>query len=189
MSGVSGEANTIRIGTVVPADHLGKQTATYIAGIFGATLAGGAEVFVNAAGQLGTVKSSARYKHDVHDMGEASHKLMKLRPVVFRYNSDQSGTLQYGLIAEEVAKVYPELVVNGADGKPETVAYHMLPVMLLNEAQQQARELAYKDAQIQALQGQIAAQQQQIGAIAARLDVLERQARALQPDRLVAAMR
>jgi hypothetical protein len=71
-------------------------------------------------------------------MGDASDKLMKLRPVIFHYKADPTGTQQYGMIAEEVARVYPELVVNGADGKPETVAYHLLPAILLNELQKQA---------------------------------------------------
>ncbi len=72
---------------------------------------------VAADGRLGVVISSARYKHDVRDMGEASSKLMKLRPVTFRYNNDPTNTLEYGLVAEDVAKVYPELVTYGADGK------------------------------------------------------------------------
>jgi hypothetical protein len=92
---------------------------------------------INGAGQLGTLTSSIRYKRDVHDMGDASDRLMKLRPVTFRYKADPT-TQQYGLIAEEVAKVYSELVVDGADGKPQTVAYHLLPAMLLNELKKQS---------------------------------------------------
>jgi hypothetical protein len=74
-------------------------------------------VVVNSSGRLGIVMSSARYKHDIRNMGGASIKLMELRPVTFRYNSDPTGTLQYGLVAEEVAKVYPELVVYGSKGQ------------------------------------------------------------------------
>ena len=73
-------------------------------------------------------------------MGSTTERLMKLRPVTFRYNSDPSGALQYGLVAEEVAKVYPELVVYGPDGKVMTVRYSMLSAMLLNELQKQTRE-------------------------------------------------
>jgi hypothetical protein len=132
----------------------------------------GAAVVVNSSGQLGVVSSSVRYKRDIRDMGDSSDRLMKLRPVAFRYKADQTSTQQYGLIAEEVAKVYPELVVNGADGKPQTVAYHLLAAMLLNELQK-------KDRQITALQKQLDIQ-------AARLDALERLARASRPERLAA---
>src|SRR5271165_3115038 len=85
--------------------------------------------------------SSARYKHDIRDMGGKSSALLKLRPVSFRYNNDPANTLQYGLVAEEVAKVYPELVVYGPDGKAMTVRYSMLTSMLLNELQIQAKEM------------------------------------------------
>jgi hypothetical protein len=191
-AGVAGESNTIRIGTV------GTQTATFIAGINGTGVTGGAAVVVNSAGQLGVLSSSGRYKHDIRDMGDASDRLMKLRPVSFRYKSDTTGTQQYGLIAEEVAKVYPELVVNGPDGKPETVAYHLLPAMLLNELQKQAcadqnrgRKLAQKDAQIAALQRQLAAVQKTNvefdARMTARMDALEREARAPRPEHLAAA--
>jgi hypothetical protein len=90
---------------------------------------------------LGIVMSSARYKRDIADMGDKTSGLLRLRPVTFHYKNDQSGTLQYGLVAEEVAKVYPELVVYGADGKVMTVRYSMLSAMLLNELQKQTNDL------------------------------------------------
>lgn len=189
--GSAADANTIRIGTE------GTQTATYVAGIFDTTVTGGCTVVVASTGQLGCVTSSARYKRDVKDMGDASDKLMKLRPVTFVYKTDETGAQQYGLIAEEVEKVYPELVIRDADGKVETVAYHMLPAMLLNEVQKQARanqqlarQLDEKDEQIATLQQQVVVLQKknvEIETLAARLDVLERQAHASEPDRLVAA--
>ena len=128
--GVAGESNTIRIGDA--------QSATYIAGISGAAVVGSG-VVVAASGQLGVVMSSARFKRDIRSMGEASNGLMKLRPVTFRYKDDPSGARRYGLVAEEVERVYPELVTYGADGKVETVRYSMLNSMLLNELQKQAR--------------------------------------------------
>ena len=144
-------------------------------------------------------KSSARYKRDIRDMGDASDKLMKLRPVTFRYRGDSTGAEQFGLIAEEVEKVYPELVIDDTNGKAETVAYHVLPAMLLNEVQKQARanqqlarRLAEKDAQIAAMQRQLVALQKkngEIDAMAERLDALERQARVAAPDHLAAATR
>jgi transposase len=88
-------------------------------------------------------------------MADSSDKLMQLRPVSFLYKADESGARQYGLIAEEVEKVYPELVVHDADGKAETVAYHLLPPMLLNEVQKLARQLDQKDEQIAALERQV----------------------------------
>jgi hypothetical protein len=189
--GAAAEANTIRIGTV------STQTATYVAGIFGATVTDGCAVVVASTGQLGCLASSARYKRNVRDMGDASDKLMQLRPVTFLYKADETDALQYGLIAEEVEKVYPQLVVHDADGKVETVAYQMLPVMLLNEVQKQARanqqlahQLDQKDEQIATLQRRVVAIEKKnvgIEALAARLDVLERHGGSPDPDRLVAS--
>lgn len=198
-SGVAGESTTIRIGTK------GTQIRTFIAGI-GNSHVFGSPVMVNGSGRLGILVSSARFKRDIHDMGDTSGKLMKLRPVTFRYKEDAAGALQYGLIAEEVERVCPELVTYGADGRVEAVAYHLLPAMLLNEMQKQARENRQKDARIAALQQQIVAQhiqivsqQQQIGAmqketvridtLTARLNALEEQARRARPERLAAATR
>src|SRR5260370_9791630 len=132
-AGVKAESKTIRIGTE------GTQTATYIAGISGAVVVG-SDVVVAANGRLGIVMSSARFKRDISDMGGTTSGLMKLRPVTFRYKDDHSGTRQYGLVAEEVGRVYPELVTHAADGRVETVRYSMLTSMLLNELQKQARQ-------------------------------------------------
>jgi Chaperone of endosialidase len=135
---------------------------------------------------------STRYKRDIRDMGESSDRLMKLRPVTFRYTEDPAGTVRYGLVAEEVARVYPELVTNGDDGKPETVAYYQLPAMLLNELQKQVRENQRKDAQIAALQTQVGSLQKQaarIDGLIARLSALGEQARSTRPERPTAAMR
>ena len=139
--GVAAEANTILIG------HQGSQTATFIAGISGISVTGDA-VVVSNTGQLGIVVSSARYKRDIHDMDAVSDNLMKLRPVTFRYKSDPTGTRQYGLIAEEVARMYPELVTIGADGRVESVHYHELIPMLLNEIQKQAEQIKRLNAKV-----------------------------------------
>jgi hypothetical protein len=142
--GVAAEANTIRIGGA------GTQTATYIAGINGATSSSGVAVFVNSSGQLGTTTSSARFKDDIQDMSDSTSALMRLRPVRFRYKKDidPSGLEQYGLVAEEVAKVYPTLVVYDDNGKPQTVRYHFVNAMLLNEVQKQARQIETQKAQL-----------------------------------------
>jgi hypothetical protein len=161
-SGLAAETNGIRIG------KQGTQTHTYIAGISGVPITG-APVEVSSTGQLGIVMSSARYKHDIRNMGSATERLMRLRPVTFRYNNDPSGALQYGLVAEEVAKVYPELVDYGPDSKVQTVRYSMLSSMLLNELQKQnaevhrrLRENERQARQIDALSTQVAQQRAEL---------------------------
>jgi hypothetical protein len=141
--GTSGDSGVTRIGT--------SQTQAFIAGIDGVTSSGGTGVFVNGAGQLGTTTSSLRFKEDVTDMGEASADLLRLRPVTFHYKpayDDGSHLLQYGLIAEEVAEVYPDLVQYDAEGRPRAVRYHFVNAMLLNEVQRQYRKIAELQAQV-----------------------------------------
>ena len=150
-TGVAAESGQIKIGTV------GTHTGTTIAGISGATSAGGIAVLVNASGKLGTTTSSARFKQDVRDMGDASELLMRLRPVTFRYTEDAVGAeeakiSQYGLIAEEVAEVAPELVAPDLDGRPYSVKYHELPALLLNEVQVQRHTIARLEARIAELE-------------------------------------
>jgi hypothetical protein len=102
-------------------------------------------VLIDGNGQLGTVLSSIRFKEDVQDMAEASSGLLRLRPVTFRYKkpyADGSKPVDYGLIAEEVAEVYPDLVVKSADGQIQTVQYQKLTPMLLNEVQKLEARLA-----------------------------------------------
>jgi hypothetical protein len=116
------DSGAIRIGTA------GTQTSTFIAGIYGVTTGNNnaVPVLIDSNGQLGTISSSLRYKEEIHDMGDTSSGLLRLRPVTFRYKkpfSDGSQPIQYGLIAEEVAEVYPDLVARSADGQIETVKY------------------------------------------------------------------
>jgi hypothetical protein len=159
MGSGSDASGTIRIGTQ------GTQTGgTYIAGISGATAASGTEVYVTSSGQLGTVLSSGRFKEQITDMGDSSSKLLDLRPVNFFYKSeydDGSHLLQYGLIAEEVAKVYPEMVAYDHDGRILTVKYQLLAPMLLNELQKQDRQQAeqnrQQDEKIRSLEDRLAA--------------------------------
>ena len=108
-------------------------------------------MYVNSSGQLGTLTSSRRFKDDIADMDAASSALMKLRPVTFHYKTDRNPSgraLQYGLIAEEVAAVYPGLVAHSADGQVETVMYQFLPSMLLNEYQKQQRKIEMQRAEM-----------------------------------------
>jgi hypothetical protein len=139
--GVAAESGTIRIGTK------SIQTATYVAGIYGTSVSGNA-VVVNSNGQLGVVTSSERYKTAITPMGSTSEKLKLLRPVTFHLKSDPHGAMQYGLIAEEVAKVYPDLVIRGESGQIDGVRYDELAPILLNELQQQHTQMTDKiDAQ------------------------------------------
>jgi hypothetical protein len=151
-SGVAAESATIRIGTN------GTHAKTFIAGINGATSASGIAVFVNASGQLGTLTSSARFKENIEDMSNISTDLLKLRPVTFVYKdeaADGDKTLQYGLIAEEVAKINPALVMFDKEGKPYTVRYQMLTPMLVNELQKEHKANKEQNEKIQSLQKQI----------------------------------
>ena len=112
-------------------------------------------VLIDDNGQLGTVSSSRRFKEDIADMGATSRDLMRLRPVTFRYKqpfADGTKPIQYGLIAEEVAEVYPDLVAHSADGQIETVKYQVLDSMLLNEAQRQQAEIAAQKDHIRRLE-------------------------------------
>lgn len=132
-----------------------------MAGIRGRTTgnADAIPVLIDSAGQLGTVSSSRRFKEDIHDMGHASERLLQLRPVTFRYTqpfADGAKPIQYGLIAEDVAEVFPELVARDADGRIETVHYQKLDVLLLNELQSLYRE-------VQALKAEIARLRQSRG--------------------------
>jgi len=145
--GVAGEGGAIRIGTT------STQTAAYIAGISTAKVTGSA-VYVTSAGQLGVLASSERYKTAIAPMGSDTEKLAQLRPVSFKIKTDPAGTRQYGLIAEEVAKVYPELVIRDASGRIDGVRYEELAPMLLNEVQQQQQRIAAQAAQMSELKEQ-----------------------------------
>jgi hypothetical protein len=166
------ESNTMRLGQ--------GQTRTFITGIYASPVTG-KQVFINSNGRLGFLSSSARYKRDIHTMGDLSRGLFQLRAVTFRYKHDPHGQRQYGLIAEEVAKLYPELVTKGADGKVDSVLYHELIPMLLNEVQHQQQALEAQTQQLAQIQAQNARLQATLteknAALAARLERLEAAAR------------
>jgi len=122
--------------------------------------------------------SSRRYKEDIQDMGDASRGLMHLRPVTFRYqkpSADGNKPIQYGLIAEEVADVFPDLVARSADGQIETVKYQLLDSLLLNEVQRQQAEIGTQREQIGTQAGQIRDLQEQIRELKAALTSLSQQ--------------
>jgi len=173
VQGVAGESNTIRIGDA-------NITDTYIAGINGATASGGIAVFVNASGKLGTMTSSARFKDQIKPMDKASETIFALKPVSFRYKKelDPQATAQFGLVAEEVERVNPDLVVRDRDGKPYTVRYDAVNAMLLNEFlkehrknEEQETTIARQQQQLEILQQELQTQKALIEKVNARIDI------------------
>jgi hypothetical protein len=169
----AGEANTIRIG------KQGTQTATFIAGIYNVNEGGTIKpVYVNSSGRLGTQPpaSAQRFKEQITPMSKTSEAILSLKPVTFRYKGDDDRTPQFGLIAEEVASVNPDLVLRDEDGQIYTVRYEAVNAMLLNEFLKEHHKAQQQDADIKELKGiaarqnaMIVKQQRQIDAFAADL--------------------
>ncbi len=172
-----GEDSTIRIGGDTGSGY-GPQVATYIAGIYGASVGSqGFGVVVSPSGQLGTMVSSRRFKEQIRDLDDSSRAWLKLRPVTFLYRPEYDKgprTLQYGLIAEEVAELYPELVANDAEGNPITVRYQFLPILLLDEVQKQYRRAESEAKLVATQQSEIRALQEQNREFQERLSRLEK---------------
>ena len=171
--GKAGESDYIRIGTK------GTQTHTLIAGISGATVAGGVGVIIDTNGHLGTAVSSERFKDKVKPMDKASEVILALKPVTFRYKKelDPAGIPQFGLVAEEVEKVNPDLVARDEQGEPYSVRYEAVNAMLLNEFLKEHRKVEQLEETVAKLKSTAANQeainaQQQKGmkALAARLE-------------------
>jgi hypothetical protein len=150
--GDANESNTLRIGG-------DAHYRAFIAAVRGVTtgVPDAIPVMIDSAGQLGTVSSSARFKEDIADMADASGGLLKLRPVTFRYKGQAGGARQFGMVAEEVEEVLPELVVHGPSGEAETVLYHEMPAMLVNELQKQQKRIEFQEDEIAALRARLAA--------------------------------
>jgi hypothetical protein len=165
--GAGGESNTIRLG------KNGVQTATFIIGIRGATVAGGVGVIVDTNGHLGTVSSSERFKDAIKPMDKASEAILALKPVTFRYKHelDPDGIPQFGLVAEEVEKVNPDLVARDADGKVYTVRYEAVNAMLLNEFLKEHRRVQDLEKGMVALTAQLKEQAAQIQKVSAHLEM------------------
>jgi hypothetical protein len=152
------DQNLIRIGTAFNADAGSGHNRTFIAGIDDQTLTVSAiEVCVEPTGQLGrcNLPSSREYKDDIRDMGAGTERLLDLRPVTFHFKPEVAGNkeaLQFGLIAEEVAEVFPELVAYDEEGRPKAVKYRFLSSLLLNELQRQAAEIQQMKARLERLE-------------------------------------
>jgi hypothetical protein len=154
--------NTIRIGTA------GIHANTFISGISGTAVVGDT-VVVDGNGKLGTIASSQRFKDEIKPMEQVSEAILSLKPVTFRYKEkiDPKRTPQFGLVAEEVEKVNPDLVVRDADGKPYTVRYEAVNAMLLNEFLKEHRKVQELKSTVTKQEGIIAQQQRDFQATAA----------------------
>jgi Chaperone of endosialidase len=168
--GVTGEGNKIRIG------QQGTQNGTFIAGIYRATVASGVGVMARSNGKLGTIQSAQRFKDAIKPMDKASEAVLALKPVSFRYKKDidPSGTPQFGLVAEDVEKVNPDLVVRDESGDVSSVRYEAVNAMLLNEFLKAHRRMKGQEATI-------ARQQKQIEALAAGLQKVSAQLEVSKP--------
>jgi len=178
--GVAGEAGTIRIGVQ------GTQTRTFVAGISGSPITG-TSVVVNSNGRLGTVASSQRFKDDVKPVDKASEAILALKPVTFHYKKevDPDGIPQFGLVAEDVEKVNPDLVARDEEGKVYTVRYEAVNAMLLNEFLKEYRTVQEQKAIVAQLkrdfQSRLTEQQKQIEALTAGLQKVSAQIEAGKP--------
>ena len=177
--GEAGESNTIRIGTV-PARGI-VMTRTFIGGVSGIAVTGPA-VHVNGSGQLGIVPSSARFKEAIRPMDKVSEAILSLQPVTFRYKQelDPNGIPQFGLVAEQVEKVNPDLIVRDEDGKVTTVRYEAVNAMLLNE-------FLKEHGQVQQLKATVAQQQKQIEALTATVQKVSERVELSAPAPQIAA--
>jgi hypothetical protein len=164
--GVAAESNTIRIGQP-------PQARIFITGISGVAVPGGAAVSVNAQGQLGTLPSSLRFKEEIKPMGNASEAILALKPVTFRYKKDidSENTPQFGLVAEDVEKVDPDLVLRDKEGKPYSVRYDQVNAMLLNEFLKTHRRIEQQRASIVRHQQQIDALTAGLQKVSAELEL------------------
>src|SRR5262249_47214143 len=159
----------------------GENNACYIASIFGQTSADGIPVLINASNKLGTATSSKRFKEDIKPMNKSSEALFALKPVAFRYKKeiDPAGTSQLGLVAEDVEKVNPDLIVRDEEGKPYSVRYDQVNAMLLNEFLKEHKTVQEQRATIiqqrKHFEAAIARQQKQIDALTAGLQKVSAQ--------------
>ena len=175
-------SNNVYIGTGM-SGVAGESNACYIASIFGQTSVNGIPVLINSDNKLGTTTSSRRFKDDIKSMDKASEAILALKPVTFHYKKeiDPSGISQFGLVAEEVEKVNPDLVVRDADGKPYSVRYEAVNAMLLNEFLKEHKAFVEEQRKAQEQGAVIARQQKQIEALTAGLQKVSARLEVLKP--------
>jgi hypothetical protein len=160
------------------------SNTTWIGNVYGVTTQSGttAPVIVSDTGQLGTVASSERFKKDIATMEKASETILLLRPVTFHYRSDAKGTPQFGLIAEEVAKVNPALVLPDKEGKPYSGRYDQVNAMLLNEFLKEHRKVEKLEAALAQQEERFAEQEKEIKALSSSLQKVSNQLAAASPS-------
>jgi hypothetical protein len=167
---VTTASNVICIGSGIVGANV--SNSCYIGSVFGQMSSGGAAVFVNASGKLGTSMSSRRFKEEIKPMERTSEALFALKPVTFRYKKeiDPARTQQFGLVAEEVEKVSPNLVVCDPEGKPYTVRYEAVNAMLLNEFLKEHRMVQELEQEVAALTARVKEQATQIQKVSAQIE-------------------
>jgi hypothetical protein len=175
-SGVTTASNVICIGT-----SGANQAGFYIGQVFGQAAADGISVIINSSGKLGTTMSSQRFKEDIRPMEEASEAVLALKPVTFRYKKeiDPAGTTQFGLVAEEVEKVNPDLVVRDKEGKPYSVRYDQVNAMLLNEFLKEHRAFIEEHRKVQDQETTIAELKSDAATQQATISQLEKEMKAV----------
>jgi len=159
------------------------DNSCYIGSIFGQTSSGGTAVFINSSGKLGTTTSSRRFKEEIKPMEGTSEALFALKPVTFRYKKeiDPAGTSQFGLVAEDVEKVNPDLLVRDKNGKPYSVRYDQVNAMLLNEFLKEHWKNEQQESKIEEQEAKIARQEQQIEALTVGLQKISAQLESSKP--------
>jgi len=183
--GAGAGSNVTTANNVICIDAEGNNVdnSCYIGNIFGSTSSNGVAVLVNSNGRLGTMTSSARFKHEIKPMDKASEVLLALKPVTFRYKKgiDPQGIPQFGLVAEDVEEVNPDLVVRDNEGKPYTVRYDAVNAMLLNEFLKEHKAFLKEQCKVEEQGAMIARQQKQIEALTSGLQKVSAQLEASKP--------
>ena len=177
--------------TCIEADGANVGNSCFIGRIFGVTTGGiGTPVLIDAANQLGTISSSKRFKREIKPMDSASEAILALKPVTFQYKSDQTNTPQFGLVAEDVAEVNPDLVVCDKNGEIYTVRYDAVNAMLLNEFLKEHRKVQELQATVlqqqKSFQSKLEAQEKQIASLASGLRKIDARFQLSTPEQQLA---
>ena len=167
---VTTAGNVICIGSGVVGANV--SNSCFIGSIFGQTSSGGAAVFINSSGKLGTITSSRRFKEEIRPMAQSSEVLFALKPVIFRYKKEiePQKIPQFGLVAEDVEAVDPDLVVRDKDGKVNTVRYEAINAMLLNEFLKEHKKVEELEGIVASLAATVKEQAAQIQKVSAELE-------------------
>jgi hypothetical protein len=184
--GAGAGANVATANNVISIGVSGEDVSNtaWIGNIYGVATQSGttAPVVVSDDGQLGTIASSQRFKKDIAFMGQASEGILSLRPVTFHYKTDGENTPQFGLIAEDVAKANPALVVPDKEGKPYTVRYDAVNAMLLNEFLKEHKAFLEEQDKVQEQGATIARLEQQVAVLTAGLQKVSAQLEVSKPE-------